>query len=44
MDEEQDAAGEARNITMAETGTVTPTSTATGTEPEIETGAMATND
>jgi hypothetical protein len=42
--DEEEAAGEARDVTMAETETETATRTATDTETEIETGALATND
>ena len=42
--DQEEAAGEARDVTMAETETETATRTATDTETEIETGALATND
>jgi len=42
MDEEVEAAGAARDVTMAETETASRT--ATETETETETGALATND
>ena len=42
--DEEEAAGEARDITMAETETETVTSTANDTETEIQTGALATNE
>jgi hypothetical protein len=40
---EEEAAGEARDVTMAETETDTATRTATDTKIEIATGALATN-
>jgi hypothetical protein len=42
--DEEEAAGEARDVTMAEPETETATRTATDTETDIETGALATND
>jgi hypothetical protein len=42
--DEEEAAGEESDITMAETNTETTTSTATDTETEIETGSLATHD
>jgi predicted RNA-binding protein associated with RNAse of E/G family len=42
--DEEEAAGEARDVTMAKTETETATRTATAVETEIETGALATND
>jgi len=42
VDKEEEAAGEARDVTMAEIENATRT--ATGTEPETGTGALATND
>jgi hypothetical protein len=42
--DEGEAAGEARDVTMAETETETATRTATDTETEIGTGVLATND
>jgi hypothetical protein len=42
--DEEEAAGEASDITMAETKTETTTRTATETQTEIETGALPTND
>jgi len=41
--DEEEAAGEATDVTMAETGTETATRTATDTQTEIDTGALATN-
>ena len=41
MDEEEEAVGEARDVTMAETETATMTTT--DTETEAETGALLTN-
>ena len=43
-DEEEEAAREARDITMAETDVATATRTATHTETLIETEALTTND
>jgi hypothetical protein len=44
VDEGEEAAGEARDVTVAETETQTATRAPTDTETEIETGALATND
>ena len=44
VDKEEEAAGEARDITMADTETETAMRTATDTETETETGALGTND
>ena len=43
-EEEEEAAGEARDVTMAETATETATRTVTDTKTEIGTGARATDD
>jgi hypothetical protein len=42
--DEEEAAGEARDVTMAETENETATRTTTDIATEIETGALATND
>jgi hypothetical protein len=42
--DEEEAAAEPRDLTMAGTKTETATRTATDTETEIETAALATND
>jgi len=41
--DKEEAVGEVRDVTMAETETETATRTATDTETEIETGSLATN-
>jgi len=44
VDEEEEASGEARDITIAETSTETATWTSTDTKTGIETEALAIND
>jgi len=44
VDEDDEAAGEAADVMMAEAEAETATRTATDTETEIETGSLATND
>jgi hypothetical protein len=44
VDEEEEAAGEETDVMMAESETEPATRSATDTETEIETGALATND
>jgi len=43
-DEEEEAVGEARDVTIAETEPETATRTATNSETHIELGPLATND